>query len=1327
MRKIYKRIFAVISLSLLVNLAFGQNSFFISAGFNAIKSTDGQQTIFPKKYFGYSANIDELRTFLWTLPDEKNLTVERDNALIMEIPMPNGKMAKFKVWESNIMSPGLAAKYPDMRQFLGQGIDDPYATIRFDYNPFTGFHGQILSAKTGRIMIDPYANGDLGFYMSYYSKDATSPDGFVCINENDNPVQNRQNLTTASCLGTDLRTYRLALACTGEYAHAVDGANPTVAGVLAAMNTAVNRVTGVYENELSVRMELIPNNNLLVYLDGNTDPYTNNSGFAMLSQNQTNVDNVIGSANYDIGHVFSTGGGGVASLGVVCVNGFKARGVTGLPNPVGDPFYIDYVAHEMGHQYSGNHTFNSQSGSCGGGNRNGSTAYEVGSGNTIMAYAGICGSDDIQPHSDPVFQAISFDEISNHVTSTSCAVITSTGNTLPIINSMPSNKTIPIGTPFTLTGTATDANGDALTYSWEEMDLGPAGAWNNGANSTTAPLFKPRLPKTTGSRTFPDISVILAGYPTNPPATTNGLKGETLPQVARQMKFRLTVRDNRAGGGGVVSSGTLGCQNSNDVIITTAGSTPFALTTPNGGESYPAGSSQTITWNKAGTDAAPFNVANVKISLSTDGGLTYPTVVIASTPNDGSEVVTIPSVPATTTARIKIEAIGNYFFDISDANFSITIPPNGFSFNSPAPVTANCPAPVTMISGNLVATYLGNFTGDINLTATVSPSFPANVNFPTNPLTPNANSTTVELGNMSLLPAGTYTLTVIGTGVGGPTITRDITFTINPGSGPSITSQPSNQTKCVGEIATFSVTATGASAYQWELSTDGGTNYNPISGATNSAYNVSNVTAGMDGYKYRCIVTGQCGVSTSNAATLTVNTKPMVTSNPDDVSVCSGSAASFEVTGTGSAISYQWQESIDNGANWESIPGATSPTYTIASTTVGMDGNLYRCVVQGACAPATTSGIAKLTVNSSVTVTGNPLDITVCEGLSAGFAAAASGSNLGYQWQVSTDNGNNWNNISNNSNYAGATTPSLMLNNIPPSFHHYQYRCYITSAPCTPGITNPATLTVNTYPNVQTNPTDVTICEGGNASFSVSATTGVGSLSYQWQFSQPGSSSWNNIPGATSNVYNETNIPVGQDGYEFRCVVTAGCGSSISNTAAITVNANPVFDITNLPAHVCLTDASFSLTASQSGGLWSGNGVSATVFLPADAGVGTHTISYVMSNNGCVTTKSSSIQVNECAQRHITINKDGAVKVYPVPNDGRFQIGIFSDLYDAIGVKIFNDLGQQVYAQQFVEITYGSAVSVDISGVPNGVYHLFIYGTANGKTETKGVSIIVNR
>jgi hypothetical protein len=196
----------------------------------------------------------------------------------------------------------------------------------------------------------------------------------------------------------------------------------------------------------------------------------------------------------------------LAQLQCVC-GPSKARGITGSPNPTGDAYNIDYVAHEMGHQFGGNHTFNSTTSSCGGGNRNASTAYEVGSGTTIQAYAGICASDNIQPNSDPFFHAISFDEISNFVVSgggAACAVLTATGNTLPVIDPLPNNNlTIPVSTPFTLSGTATDANGDPLTYCWEEMDLGPGGAWNSGASSTTAPLFKSRVPKTNGSRTFP--------------------------------------------------------------------------------------------------------------------------------------------------------------------------------------------------------------------------------------------------------------------------------------------------------------------------------------------------------------------------------------------------------------------------------------------------------------------------------------------------------------------------------------------------------------------------------------------------------------------------------------------------------------------------------------------------------------------------------------------------------------------------------------------------------------------------------------------------------
>lgn len=1011
MHKFYKPIFSVFILVFVSGSLFAQNSFFTFTGENADRATTGKREIFPQQFGAFTMDAVALRSFLWSLPQESAINQNRSVAPVMEIPMPDGSLAKFRVWESSIMEPGLQAKFPEMKQFLGQGIDDPYATIRFDYNPYTGFHGQILSAAKGRVYIDPYAKGDISYYMSYYTKNYSREVNFLC-EVTENTSANTPENPQAACLGTTMRTYRLALACTGEYAVAVCAPNPpSVPLTAAAMLTSVNRVVGVYENEVSLRMVLIANNNNIIYLDGSTDPYTNNNGSAMLGENQANIDAVIGSANYDIGHVFSTGGGGVASLNSPCNPSSKARGVTGSPNPVGDPFDIDYVAHEMGHQWGGNHSM------AGCGASPISTKYEVGSGTTIQAYAGICGAQNIQPNSDPFFHGISFDEISNFITTgggSGCGTTAPTGNTLPVIDPLPNNGlTIPVSTPFTLNGTASDANGDALTYCWEQWDIGGGSVhtWNEGATAppgNTVPLFKSRVPKTNGSRTFPDITVILAGYPANPPATMGGLKGETLSPVSRQMKFRLTVRDNRAGGGGVVSSGGNGCQTGTVFTVDVAGSAPFVLLTPNGGTTYVAGSSVNVTWDVVGTNASPFNVTNVKISLSTDGGQTYPTTLLASTPNDGSEAVTLPCI-TTTTARMKVEAVGNIFFDISNSDFTIA---QGFDFNSPAPVVSGCPVP-SSLSTTLGTLSLCSFAGNVTLSASGNPPG-TTVSFSPNPVAPG-NSTTVTLNNTSGLLPGNYTITVTGAAAGAPTRVRDILFTISATVTPSITTQPAAQTVCLGSNATFNVTATDASGYQWQLSTGGGP-FTDISGATGASYTATGVTAGMNGNQYRVVVTSACATSvTSNPATLTVINPVSITAQPADKEICSGSNTSFSIIANSSqTINYQWQVSTTTPANWSDLAnnatysGVNTATLSVSNAGTSLNSYQYRCLVSNAtCSTPVSSGAATLTVRQlpSVTLSANPLT-SLLPGQTTTLTAVPSASTGGVLSTAWLQNGN---------------------------------------------------------------------------------------------------------------------------------------------------------------------------------------------------------------------------------------------------------------------------------------------------------------------------------
>lgn len=610
----------------------------------------GERYIFPDNYRTVKLNLSEAESLLKTAPMEFTPEAVSGNNIIL-LPMPDGTFQRFKFWESPAMAPELQAQYPEIRTYTGQGIDDPYATLKLDLTPH-GFHTQILSPN-GRVFIDPYSKGDVDHYISYYTKDFKKVNAnFECqlmYGEYFAPEIDYSTDEMLTPSGPQLRTYRLANAATGEYTIFHGG---TVALGLAAVVTSVNRVNGVYEREVAVRMVLVPNNNLVIYTNASTDPYTNSNGSAMLSQNISTLNSVIGSANYDIGHVFSTGGGGVAYLGSVCGSN-KAGGVTGQSSPIGDPFDIDYVAHEMGHQFGGNHTFNGNSGSCSG-NRNSTTAFEPGSGSTIMAYAGICSPQNLQSNSDAYFHVISFDEMiafTNSGGGNSCAVITSTGNSAPVVANLSGGFSIPKSTPFSLTGSATDPNGDAMTYCWEEYDLGPAGA--PGTPSGDAPIFRSFLPVTSPTRTFPKLSDLLNNTSTI---------GELLPSYARNLKFRLTVRDNRAAGGGV------DWKQINFSVDGNSG--PFVITSPNTSVSWTGNSSQTVTWSVANTNASPVNCSNVRILLSTDGGNTFATVLTASTPNDGSEVITLPNLP-TSQARIKVEAVGNIFFDISNVNFTI--------------------------------------------------------------------------------------------------------------------------------------------------------------------------------------------------------------------------------------------------------------------------------------------------------------------------------------------------------------------------------------------------------------------------------------------------------------------------------------------------------------------------------------------------------------------------------------------------------------------------------------------------------------------------------
>ncbi len=571
----------------------------------------------------------------------------------------------FRAVRSDVMAPALTAKYPEIRSYLVQSERNSLIFGRIDMSP-RGFHG-MLHTPNGTVYIDPWNVGEFGQLMVYTRSEfmnATGKRREDCdvrqmgigkVSEVDGPGRVDDGKITQRIgppYGPTRRNYSLALACTGEYGQFHGG---NVSSVLSAMNTSINRINSIVEPEMAIRLTLIPDNDDLIFLNGATDPYTNSNGGAMLSQNQTTIDNIIGFSNYDIGHVFSTGGGGVAYLASVCTS-FKAGGVTGLPAPIGDPFDVDYVGHEMGHQFGCNHTFNN---SCSG-NRSSSAAYEPGSGSTIMSYSGIC-APNLQTNSDDVYHVHSLIEGTNFLHSgfgNSCATQISSGNSAPTVSVGSSGFSIPKETPIELTAVASDPNpSNTLTYSWEQYNLGNATtSGDNNLNNPVgnAPCIRSFPPVSSPTRVIPKVDKLLSNQVSF---------GEHLPDYNRTLTFKCTVRDNNPGCGGV-AVGT-------KTFFVDASTGPFLVTYPNTNISRSGNSELTVLWDVAGTDGGNVNCSEVDIYCSVDGGYSWSYQLADNVPNSGSATVLLPAV-TTTAARIKVKGSGSVFFDISNANFSLT-------------------------------------------------------------------------------------------------------------------------------------------------------------------------------------------------------------------------------------------------------------------------------------------------------------------------------------------------------------------------------------------------------------------------------------------------------------------------------------------------------------------------------------------------------------------------------------------------------------------------------------------------------------------------------
>ncbi len=551
-----------------------------------------------------------------------------------------GKQGHFTPLPSHTLHPSLNKRFPNI--ICGKGVDlKTGAILYFDYNSFLGFRAVVIE-QGNRWYIDPSTATPNAPRVVYQKNQLNKHAAWECGVEDDYELTESHIESTGNIfVENELNKYRLAVSTTPNYANFHGG---TIASTMAAITTTVNRVNSVYEMDAGITLELVAENDQLIFLNPASSPYNNNSATQIIGVSTSVINNIIGFNSYDIGHVFSTGAGGLAGLFSVCSNN-KARGVTGLANPVGDPYDIDYVAHEIGHQFGATHT---QNNTC---NRTASSAFEPFSASTIMGYAGIC-APNLQNQSDDYFHHHSLRQINNFAflgAGNGCATKVNTGNSAPQITSELANHYIPVETPFFLTASVTDPEGDPWTLVWEQYDLGPSG---QSQTFDRGPIYRSFSPEQDGVRYLPLKRSVALG---------SNIIGERLTFDERRLTFRATARDNNPNG-----SAVSWIQERIDVV----GNEPFEVVSPNQQTPFFSNALNLIQWDTANTTISPIDCQFLDVYLSVDNARSFPQK-LGTIPNTGSGLIFIPqSVGAVPNARLMLKAKDGIFYNLSQS-FSI--------------------------------------------------------------------------------------------------------------------------------------------------------------------------------------------------------------------------------------------------------------------------------------------------------------------------------------------------------------------------------------------------------------------------------------------------------------------------------------------------------------------------------------------------------------------------------------------------------------------------------------------------------------------------------